>query len=168
MTSLGKPSCDWRSRFLNAEAVELFDSSCYYFDEVLNAFRWCLQPDGKAVVQRDQLPTYFLYCHQFHLRPQIAKSIAANFPSLKKIQPTIRHAFCLLQNSISPSIATSEVICTTFPHRRRELGDYLAIVRRTSTILLRLPFLHISQIIFSQMRNPGGPMEPMSLLGSTR
>ncbi len=58
VTSLGKPSCDWRSRFLcwNAEAVELFDSSCYYFDEVLNAFRWCLQPDGKAVVQRDQLP----------------------------------------------------------------------------------------------------------------
>ncbi len=40
--------------------------------------------------------------------------------------------------------------------------------RRTCTILRRFPFLHISQIIFSQMRNPGGPMEPMSLLGSTR
>ncbi len=26
------------------------------FDEVLNAFRWCLQPDGKAVVQCVQLP----------------------------------------------------------------------------------------------------------------
>ncbi len=50
MTSLGKPSCDWRSWFLcwNAEAFELFVSSSYYFDEVLNSFRWCLQPDGKA------------------------------------------------------------------------------------------------------------------------
>ncbi len=46
----GKPSCDWRSWFLcwNAEAVELFVSSCYNFAELLNAFRWCLQPDGKA------------------------------------------------------------------------------------------------------------------------
>ncbi len=40
--------------------------------------------------------------------------------------------------------------------------------RWACTILWRLPFLHISQVIFSQMRNPGGPMEPMSLLGSTR
>ncbi len=24
--------------------------------KLLNAFRWCFQPDGKAVVQRDQLP----------------------------------------------------------------------------------------------------------------
>ncbi len=24
--------------------------------KLLNAFRWCLQTDGKAVVQRDQLP----------------------------------------------------------------------------------------------------------------
>ncbi len=56
----GKPSCDWRSWFLcwNAEALELFVSSCYYFDEVLNAFRWWLQPDGKAVVQCDQLPVH--------------------------------------------------------------------------------------------------------------
>ncbi len=50
----GKPSSHWRSLFLcwSAEDVELFVSSCYYFDDVLNASGWCLQPDGKARVQR--------------------------------------------------------------------------------------------------------------------
>ncbi len=57
MTSLGKPSCNWRSWFLceTEHPVELLVSSGYYFDEVLNSFRWWLQPDGKAVVQSDQM-----------------------------------------------------------------------------------------------------------------
>ncbi len=69
--SLGKPSCYWQSWFLcwNTEAVELFVSS-YYFDEVLNSFRWCLQPDGKAVVQHDQLPV----CQRASKKKQTSKS----------------------------------------------------------------------------------------------
>ncbi len=57
VTSLGKISSDWRLWFLcwNAEgAPGPLVLSCYSFYEVLNYLRWCLQPDGKAMVQRDQ------------------------------------------------------------------------------------------------------------------
>ncbi len=57
--SLGKPSHHWRlpGPFVEMEdAVELLVLSCYYgFEEFSNSFRCQLQPDGKAVVQRDQM-----------------------------------------------------------------------------------------------------------------
>ncbi len=39
----------WRSVF---RARKMFVSCCYYFDVVLNAFGWYLQPDGETRVPR--------------------------------------------------------------------------------------------------------------------
>ncbi len=54
MTSPGSPLLIGGLWFLcwNVEDVELFVSSCYYFEDMLNASGWYLQPDGKARVQR--------------------------------------------------------------------------------------------------------------------
>ncbi len=59
MMSPGKISRDWRLWFLcwnTKGAVGLLALRCYSFYEVLNAFGWCFQPDGKAAAQRDRLP----------------------------------------------------------------------------------------------------------------
>ncbi len=53
-----KPSCHWWS-WLLCWTRKLFVSSCYYYDNVLNAFGWFLQPDGEARV---------------HVREQTSKS----------------------------------------------------------------------------------------------
>ncbi len=66
----------------------------------------------------------------------------------------------------------TEIICSVFPHRRRELNDYLAVIAEliylAVIVLWRRAFLYVPQTVLRKMRGASRTVESMPLLGRTR